>query len=142
MISEFPDAVWRESGVISKEIPGFLEVNQKVLEMFLAPRALAGFGAVWLWVGRPLQIWGACLSPQSHQSRPLPAQLELVVLEEPLTLNCSVFINHPHLYNARKEYENTASEISVKDSYYPAPDGTSCTPGPTLNGCGLCQICT
>lgn len=55
----------RASGIISKEIAGFLEVNQKLLEIFLAPRALAGFRAVWLWVGRPLQIWGACLNVTS-----------------------------------------------------------------------------
>lgn len=48
----------------------------------------------------------------------------------------------PHSEGRDREDENTASEISVKDSYYPAPDGTSCTPGPTLNGCSSCQICT
>lgn len=44
VISEFPDAVWRESGVISEEIPGFLAVNQKVLEMSLLLERWRGLG--------------------------------------------------------------------------------------------------
>lgn len=41
--SQFPSPVGRESGIISKEMPRFLELNQKVLEIFLVLANPQGF---------------------------------------------------------------------------------------------------
>lgn len=93
-------------------MPHFLELNQKVLEIFLVLANPRGFCAVQPLVTKALQIWGACLKRHLPGCRrdPLLMQLESVALDEPLTLKCSIFITAPVCVRQRrnKEYENTA----------------------------------
>lgn len=77
-------------------MPRFLELNQKVLEIFLVLANPRGF-LCCLAIG--IQIWGACLKRRDS----LLLQLEFVALDKPLTLEMQHIHNLPRLCEAEKE---------------------------------------